>query len=59
MEHPGGGSARRELATPETAAQREDDKDKKQDEAPSGKVYETPTDEELPEDQQAMQPDSE
>jgi hypothetical protein len=52
----GGGSAERDLATPETAVQNVNDK--KQDDAPSAKAMETPTDEKLPEDQQAMQPDS-
>jgi hypothetical protein len=56
VEQPGGGSARRDLATPETAVQ--NDEDVKQEDAPSGKEMETPTDKELPDDQEAMQPDS-
>lgn len=55
MEQQNGGSAERELATPETAVQNDE---VKQDEAPSGKETETPTDRELPDDQEAMQPDS-
>jgi hypothetical protein len=51
-----GGSAERELATPETAVQ--NDESKKQDDAPSAKEMDTPTDKKLPEDQEAMQPDS-
>jgi hypothetical protein len=56
MEQQGSGSAERGLATPEVAVKNE--KAKKQNEAPSAKEMETPTDKELPEDQQAMQPDS-
>lgn len=51
-----GGSAERELATPETAVQNDDSN--KQEDAPSAKEMETPSDKKLPEDQQAMQPDS-
>ena len=56
MEQPNGGSAEREVATPEDAAQ--NDQSKKSDDAPSAKEMETPTDKKLPEDQAAMQPDS-
>lgn len=55
MEQAGGGSAERELATPETARQKDEENEEG---APSGKAMETPTDKELPDDQQAMQPDS-
>lgn len=54
-ERPGSGSAERELATPETAVQGDA---KKQGEAPEAKEMETSADEDLPDDQQAMQPDT-
>jgi hypothetical protein len=57
MEQVESGSAARELATPETATQQDREK-KKRDDAPEAKEFETETDEKLPEDQQAMQPDS-
>ena len=56
MEQVESGSATRENATPETVAQR--DGGKKQDSAPSAKEFETESDEKLPDDQQAMQPDT-
>ena len=55
-EQPGGGSAEREVATPEDAAR--NDRSKKQHDAPSAKEMDTPTDKKLSEDQDAMQPDS-
>jgi len=54
-EHPESGSAERELATPETAVQGDPEK---QGDAPSAKEAKTATDEKLPPDQQAMQPDT-
>jgi hypothetical protein len=57
MEQVDSGSAARELATPETAAQNDREK-KNEDEAPTAKQFDTPADEKLPEDQQAMQPDT-
>jgi hypothetical protein len=56
MEQVESGSAERKLATPETARDTNEDQ---QDDAPSAKQTETETDKKLPEDQQAMQPDSE
>lgn len=58
MEQVDSGSAARGLATPEVAARNERAK-KRQEDAPSGKESETESDQELPADQQAMQPDSE
>lgn len=58
MEQAGGGSATRGLATPETVAQSKNNDDEKQEEAPSGKEAESAADKKLPEDQEAMQPDS-
>ncbi len=58
MEQSHGGSAERELATPESAVRHEDDEKRHQEDAPSGKEFETPTDKDLPDDQEAMQPDS-
>lgn len=56
MEQVESGSAARENATPETVAQR--DRERKQDEAPTAKRFETATDKKLTDDQEAMQPDT-
>ena len=65
MEQAHGGSAERELATPETASQEEERRSPEEgprrqgrEEVPSAKEFDTETDEELPPDQEAMQPDS-
>jgi hypothetical protein len=52
-------SERRDQANPETAAGSDPEAEESQSEAPDAKQFETETDEELPPDQAAMQPDSE